>query len=73
MKEKVQNRKKNIAVSSLHKSDFYAPYSYNSNQISELIFKQKNPALKIINSFYSFVFLIPKKVRLYTKPPPKLD
>lgn len=72
MKEKLLNRKNNIAVGYFHKNNYCNSIFYTSKQFSKLIFKQKNPAQKIINSFYSFVFLIPKKVRLYTKPPPKL-
>lgn len=72
MKEKLLNRKNNIALGNLQKSDYSISFFHHSNQLSKLIFKQKNPAQKIINSLYSFVFLIPKKVRLYTKPPPKL-
>jgi hypothetical protein len=71
MKEKLPNRKKNIVVISLHKSNNYVLFFYVSNQINELIFKQKNPVKNIINSLYCFVFLIPKKIQLYTKAPPK--
>jgi hypothetical protein len=72
MKEKTPYRKKNIAVINFHTYDLCRSLFDVSNQNNELIYKQKNLAQKIINSFYSFVFLIPKKVRLYTKPPPKL-
>lgn len=72
MKEKLLNRKNNFAVGYLHKSNYYNLFFHLSNQLSKLIYKQKNPAQKMINSLYSFVFLIPKKVRLYAKPPPKL-
>jgi hypothetical protein len=72
MKEKTPHRKKNIIVINLHTYDLCRLLFHVSIQNNELIYKQKNPAQKMINSFYSFVFLIPKKVRLFTKPPPKL-
>jgi hypothetical protein len=71
MKEKLPNRKKNIVVISLHKSANYVSFFYILNQINKLIFKQKKTFQKMIDSFYCFVFLIPKKIKLYTKPPPK--
>jgi hypothetical protein len=71
MKKKLPNRKKNIAVINFHNSDYCVSLFFILNQINELIFTQKNPAQKMINSLYCFVFLIPKKIKLYTKPPPK--
>ncbi len=71
MKENFKNRKKNIVAISHHKSNNYVYFFYISNQINELIFKQKNLSQKIINLLYCFVFFIPKKIKLYTKAPPK--
>lgn len=73
MKGSLKNRKNNNAVVNLHKCNYFISFFYNLDKFSELNFKQKKTARKTINSLYRFIFLIPKKVRLYTKPPPKLD
>jgi hypothetical protein len=72
MKEKKKNIKNFTEVLSQRKSQIYHFFEFSTFSIIELIFNKKNPAQKNFNSLYCFVFLIPKKMRYYTKPPPEI-